>query len=72
MHHVLFEGHRAVGVSVESGGEMFGVYGDEIIVCGGGNRLTAPSYALGDWARRSPPGDGYTRGARLAGGRTEP
>ena len=35
VHRVLFEGHRAIGVSVEGGGEMFRVYGDEIIVCAG-------------------------------------
>lgn len=35
VHRVLFEGNRAIGVSVESGGEMFRVYGDEIIVCAG-------------------------------------
>ena len=35
VHRVLFEGHRAVGVAVESGGEMFRVYGDEILVCAG-------------------------------------
>ncbi len=34
-HRVLFEGNRAVGVSVESGGEMFRVNGGEIIVCAG-------------------------------------
>ena len=34
-HHVLFEGNRAVGVSVESGGEIFRAYGDEILLCAG-------------------------------------
>ena len=32
---VLFEGRRAVGVEVESGGEIFTVEGNEIILCGG-------------------------------------
>ena len=44
VHRVLFEGpdkigvqsnRRAVGVSVESSGEMFNVYGEEILLCGG-------------------------------------
>ncbi len=34
-HRVIFEGKRAVGVEVESGGEKFAVYGDEIILSGG-------------------------------------
>ena len=34
-HRVLFEGKRAVGVQAESGGEMFTVEGDQIIVCSG-------------------------------------
>ena len=35
VHRVLFEGNRAVGVHVESGGEMFSVYGDEIVLSAG-------------------------------------
>ena len=35
VHRVLFEGNRSVGVLVESGGEMFTVYGEEIVLCGG-------------------------------------
>ena len=35
VHRVLFEGIRAVGVEVESGGEMFSVYGDEIVLSAG-------------------------------------
>jgi len=35
VYRVLFEGKRAVGVEVESGGEVFNVYGDEIILSGG-------------------------------------
>ena len=34
-HRVIFEGKRAVGVEVESGGEKFTVYGDEIILSSG-------------------------------------
>lgn len=34
-HRVIFEGKRAVGVEVESAGEKFTVYGDEIILCAG-------------------------------------
>ncbi len=34
-HRVIFEGKRAVGVEVESGGEKFTVYGDEIILSAG-------------------------------------
>ncbi|MFW6175028.1 MAG: mycofactocin system GMC family oxidoreductase MftG, partial [Chloroflexota bacterium] len=32
---VLFEGRRAVGVEVESGGEVFRVYGDEVVLSAG-------------------------------------
>ena len=35
VHRVLFEGNRAVGAEVESGGERFTVDGDEIILCSG-------------------------------------
>ena len=35
VHRVLFEGRQAIGVEVESGGEMFNVYGEELILCGG-------------------------------------
>ena len=35
VHRILFEGKRAVGVQVESGGEMFDVYGEEIVLSGG-------------------------------------
>ena len=34
-HRILFQGKRAVGVEAESGGEMFTVDGDQIIVCSG-------------------------------------
>ena len=34
-HRILFEGDRAVGVAVESGGEAFEVRGGEIILAGG-------------------------------------
>ncbi|MBM3959368.1 MAG: mycofactocin system GMC family oxidoreductase MftG [SAR202 cluster bacterium] len=32
---VIFEGRRAIGVAVESGGEMFKVFGDEIVLASG-------------------------------------
>jgi choline dehydrogenase len=35
-HRVLFDGDRAAGVEVESGGEKFTVEGKEIILCAGG------------------------------------
>jgi choline dehydrogenase len=35
VHRVLFEGTRAVGVVVESGGELFTVRGDEIVLSAG-------------------------------------
>ena len=35
IHRILFEGTKAVGVEVESGGERFTVYGEEIILCAG-------------------------------------
>ncbi len=35
VHRVLLDGRRAVGVLVESGGEMFSVYGDEIVMSAG-------------------------------------
>jgi choline dehydrogenase-like flavoprotein len=41
---VLFEGHRAVGVEVASGGEIFTVEGREIILCAGG--IASPKLLL--------------------------
>ena len=35
VHRVLFEGKKAVGAEVESGGERFSVEGQEIILCSG-------------------------------------
>ena len=35
VHRIIFEGKRAVGVEVESGGEMFVVEGEEIILSSG-------------------------------------
>ena len=35
VHRLILEGGRAVGVMVESGGETFAVYGDEIVLSGG-------------------------------------
>ena len=35
VHRVVFEGNRAVGAEVESGGEHFAVEGEEIILCSG-------------------------------------
>ena len=35
VHRLIFDGKRAVGASVESGGEMFNVYGDEVVLSGG-------------------------------------
>lgn len=35
VHRILFEGKRAVGVEAESGGEVFRVYADEVILSGG-------------------------------------
>ena len=35
-HRVVFDGDRAIGVEVESGGEKFTVAGSEIILCAGG------------------------------------
>ena len=34
-NRVLFDGNRAVGVQVESGGEVFNIEGDQIILCSG-------------------------------------
>ena len=35
VHRIVFDGTRATGVEVESGGEKFVVEGDEIILCAG-------------------------------------
>ena len=35
IHRILFEGTKAVGVEIESGGERFKVYGEEIILSAG-------------------------------------
>ena len=43
-HRVVFEGDRAVGVEVESGGQMFTVEGSEIVLCAGG--IASPQLLL--------------------------
>ena len=43
-HRVVFDGNRAVGVEVESGGEMFTVEGSEIVLCAGG--IASPQLLL--------------------------
>jgi choline dehydrogenase len=35
VRRILFDGNRAIGVEVESGGELFSVYGEEIILSAG-------------------------------------
>ena len=35
VHRVIFDDRKAVGVRVESGGELFDVHGEEILLCGG-------------------------------------
>ncbi len=35
VHHILFEGQRAVGIRVERHQEVSDIYGDKIIMCGG-------------------------------------
>ena len=44
VHRVVFDGGRAVGVEVESGGEKFTVEGSEIILCAGG--IASPQLLL--------------------------
>ena len=34
-HRILFDGDRAIGIEAESGGDVFQVFGDEIILSGG-------------------------------------
>ncbi|MCI0788880.1 MAG: mycofactocin system GMC family oxidoreductase MftG, partial [Chloroflexi bacterium] len=43
-HRIIFDGDRAVGVDVESRGEMFIVEGSEIILCAGG--IASPQLLL--------------------------
>ena len=35
VHGIIFEGHRAIGVQVQSGHEELSVFGDEVILCAG-------------------------------------
>ena len=58
---VMFEGTRAVGVEAESGGEVFIIEGDEIVLCAG-DRLAAAANAVGDRSRWSTPGTWHPRG----------
>ena len=44
VQRVLFEGHRAVGLEVISGGEKFSVAGQEIVLCAGG--IASPQLLL--------------------------
>jgi choline dehydrogenase len=35
VHHVLFEGHRAIGIKVERHNEISDIFGDKIVMCAG-------------------------------------
>ena len=43
-HRVVFDGNRAVGVKVDSGGETFTLEGEEIVLCAGG--IASPQLLL--------------------------
>ena len=47
VHRVLFDGKRAIGLEVDSGGEVFEVHGDEIVLCGG--PIGSPHMLLPSW-----------------------
>ena len=72
VRRVVFEGNRAVGLEVESGGEVFHVEGAEIILSGGA--IASPQILMlsGVGAGGAPEGDGHTGGAGRAGGGAEP
>ena len=60
-HRIVFEGGRAVGVQVESGGERFTVRGREIVLSDGRHRLAPAAHALGRGPCRSPGEPGHPR-----------
>ena len=70
-NRVLFDGNRAVGVQVESGGEVFDIEGDQIILCSG--TIGSAQILLLSRGRpsRPPAGDGYPPSAPTAGSRPE-
>ena len=53
VRRVIFDGNRAVGVEAESGGEVFEVQANEIILSGGSNQLTSAADAVRHRACRS-------------------
>ena len=69
---VVFQGSRAVGVEVESGGEIYTVQGEEIVLCGGGLRSPPPAAALRRRPGGTSPGNGRPRRPRPSRRRAEP
>ena len=69
---ILFDGKKAVGVSAESGGDIFEVYGDRIILAGGRHRLASNPAALRRRPGRTSAGNGHPRGPRPARRRRKP
>ena len=72
VHRIEFDGDRATGVTVESGGEVFTVQGDEIILKRRRGRLSADTAALRRRPRRPPRRDGHSAHQRTPRSRQEP
>ena len=69
---VLFDGRRATGVEVESGGERFVVEGEEVVLSGGARGLTPSVDAVGSGPRGPPAAFRHSGGARPPRCRPEP
>ena len=59
---ILFDGARATGVEAESGGEVFAIEGNEIILSAGGHPLAATAAAVGRRPRRGVAFAGHRAG----------
>ena len=68
VRRILFEGLRAAGVEVESGGETFQIESAQIVLCARRHRVAAAADAVGRGAGRGAAEPGHSGGSKTCPG----